>query len=130
MRFEKIAATIVLSILLAGCNRVQPIMNIEESPVVYDLTAKQVKLAILTAAQNKGWIVKDLSSNKLKAEVFVRSHYAVVHIPYNAKFYSIIYSNSSNLLHNGSNIHRNYNKWIILFNENIQQQLAVINAAK
>ncbi|MDG3087526.1 hypothetical protein P7F88_16235 [Vibrio hannami] len=129
MKFIKII-TLFLAFVLAGCNKVQPIMNIEDTPVAYELTQQEVKQAIVRAAESRKWIVKDVSSNELKAEVFVRTHHAVIKIPYNSTHYSLIYADSSNLLHEGDNIHRNYNKWITLLNESIRRELGIISNSK
>lgn len=46
-------------------------------------------------------------------------------IPYDTKFYSILYVKSENLDEDDGKIHRNYNRWINNLNVDIQRQLAV-----
>lgn len=126
----KLLGAALLALLLAGCGRVQPVMNVEDTPVAYNLQSKQVKSAILQAASNRGWVVEEVGANELNAKLHVRSHYAEVKIPYNDKFYSIIYLNSENLKADDGKIHRNYNRWVNNLNVDIKRQLSVIAAAQ
>jgi subtilisin family serine protease len=88
-----------------------------------ELSANQVRDAIVKAAHTKGWAVQDGSNGRLVATVYVRTHMAEVEIDYSPEAYSISYRNSDNLLYNGSNIHRNYNKWIQLLEIRINEEL-------
>lgn len=124
----KLISAVFLALLLAGCGRVQPVMNVEDTPVAYNLQSKQVKSAIMSAATNRGWVVEEVSPGELNAKLHVRSHYAEVKIPYNDKFYSILYLNSVNLKASDGKIHRNYNRWINNLNVDIKRQLSVIAA--
>ncbi|KJY81976.1 hypothetical protein TW81_16645 [Vibrio galatheae] len=126
----KLLGAIVLAFLLVGCGRVQPVMNVEDTPVTYNLQSKQVKMAIMQAASNRGWIVEEVSPNELNAKLHVRSHYAEIKIPFNDKFYSILYLNSENLRASDGTIHRNYNRWINNLNVDIKRQLAVTASAQ
>ncbi|MCZ4292907.1 hypothetical protein [Vibrio sinaloensis] len=121
----KLLGSLLLALLLVGCGRVQPVMNVEDTPVGYNLQSKQVKMAIMQAATNRGWIVEEVSPTELNAKIHVRDHYAEIKIPFSDKFYSIIYLNSENLKENGGKIHRNYNRWINNLNVDIKRQLAL-----
>ncbi|OED84854.1 hypothetical protein BCS93_04405 [Vibrio breoganii] len=121
----KIIAISIIMLVLVGCQRVQPIMNIENTPIAYSLKIEQVKSAILQAAISRGWTIEDKSASELTAKINVRSHYAEVKIPYNEKHYSIIYVDSSNLKAESGNIHRNYNRWVNNLNLDIQKQLSL-----
>lgn len=126
----KLLSSLLLTLLLVGCGRVQPVMNVEDTPVGYNLQSKEVKMAIMQAATNRGWTVEEVGPNELNAKIHVRSHYAEVKIPFNDKFYSIIYLNSENLKANGGKIHRNYNRWINNLNVDIKRQLTLTASAK
>ena len=124
----KLFSSLLLALLLVGCGRVQPVMNVEDTPVGYNLQSKQVKMAIMQAATNRGWIVEEVASGELNAKLHVRSHYAEVQIPFNSKFYSILYLNSDNLKAEDGKIHRNYNRWVNNLNVDIKRQLTLIAA--
>ncbi|EGA71656.1 hypothetical protein VISI1226_12756 [Vibrio sinaloensis DSM 21326] len=124
----KLLSSALLALLLVGCGRVQPVMNVEDTPVAYNLQSKQVKSAIMQAASNRGWVIEEISPNELNAKIHVRSHFAEVKIPYNEKFYSIIYLNSENLKASDGKIHRNYNRWINNLNVDIKRQLSLAAA--
>lgn len=121
----KLLSSLILALLLVGCGRVQPVMNVEDTPVTYNLQSKQVKMAIMQAATNRGWMVTEANPGELIAKLHVRSHYAEVKIPFNAKYYSILYLNSVNLKASDGKIHRNYNRWVNNLNVDIKRQLAL-----
>lgn len=126
-RIPRFAAWFVILLVAAGCARTQPIYNVSEAPVLassgQEVTDQQVKEAIISAAQSKGWIVEPLEGNRLLASLKIRSHKAVVDIDYSAEQYSVTYKSSVLLLHDGDVIHRNYNKWIKLLDERIRQNI-------
>ncbi|PJC85788.1 hypothetical protein CSW98_12065 [Vibrio sp. HA2012] len=130
MKLLKIITSFIFILILAGCNRIQPVMNIEDTPVAYELQKKEVKQAIIAAAEARKWMIKDVNKDEMTAEIYVRSHHAVIKIPYTAKYYSLIYVNSANLKYNSGNIHRNYNKWINTLNQDIKRELSRIAASK
>lgn len=124
----KLFISMLLTLLLVGCGRVQPVMNVEDTPVAYDLQNKQVKAAIVQSATNRGWTIEETSPGVLIAKINVRSHFAEVEIPYSNKYYSIIYLNSVNLKASDGKIHRNYNRWVNNLNVDIQRALALLGA--
>ncbi len=126
----KLVGAFLLTLVLVGCGRVQPVLNVEDTPVGVELTQEQVKDVIKRAATERGWIVTEKSANELSAKILVRSHSAEVSIPYNEKFYSIIYVTSSNLKATEGKIHRNYNRWVNNLNVDIQRDLSVIAASQ
>lgn len=127
LRF-KLFISLILTLFLVGCGRVQPVMNIEDTPVAYDLQSNQVKSAIVKSVQNRGWTLVKSSPDEIIAKITVRSHSAEIKIPYSNKFYSIIYMNSVNLHASDGNIHRNYNRWVNNLNIDIQRSLALASS--
>ncbi|GLT18737.1 lipoprotein [Vibrio zhanjiangensis] len=121
----KLYISVLLTFLLFGCSRLQPVLNVEDTPVAYDLQNKQVKAAIVQSATNRGWTIKEMSPNVLIAKLRVRSHMAEVKIPYTNKYYSIIYLNSENLKADDGKIHHNYNRWVNNLNVDIQRAIAL-----
>lgn len=124
MKAIKYTISILLVVLLAGCGRVQPILNVENTPVAYNLQSDEVKAAIVVAATNRGWVISNSTPTELTAKLMSRDHSAEIRIPYSDKYYSIIYVGSVNLKAGGGNIHRNYNRWVNNLNVDIQKQLA------
>ncbi|NOH98798.1 hypothetical protein [Vibrio sp. 99-70-13A1] len=128
MKSLKIVISLLFVLILAGCGRVQPVMNVEDTPVALNLQSKQVKTAIYDSATDRGWLVSEIKPGLLRAELYVRSHHAVIEIPYSDKFYSILYVESDNLKYSDGKIHRNYNRWINNLNVDIKRKLAVMAA--
>jgi hypothetical protein len=126
MRFHVTAATLVVAAALAGCTSA-PIMNVEDAPVVAasgkTLSAQEVRAAILRAGGSLGWQMRDEGPNKLVGTLVLRTHTAVVDIPYNSKTYSIKYRSSTNLNEKDGQIHKNYNGWIQNLTRAINAQL-------
>lgn len=111
---------------LSACGKGTPIKNMESQPVPSNVkTADQVKKAIRIAGVGLGWVISDDGPGKLKGTLNLRSHQAVISIPYSTKEYSLIYQSSSNLKHDPATntIHKNYNSWIQNLNNQIQVQL-------
>lgn len=124
----RIARTVVLLIAVlvsVGCARVQPVYNVPDTAVDVSNAngVEEIRTAILAGAQAKGWEVDELGPGHMVASVVVRHHTATVDIYYDNDSYSIQYRDSSYLLYDGSNIHRNYNKWIVLLDEQIRLNL-------
>ncbi len=123
-----IVAAIVLAAGLSGCaGRTAPIYIVENAKVVSgsgsELTRDQVRQAIVDAANYKTWRVKQAGDGHLVATVHVRRHMAQVDIRYSSSRYSIAYKDSDVLMHDGTSIHRNYNKWVMLLERQININL-------
>jgi hypothetical protein len=124
---KKISAILFLfaSVFMAGCAVSQPIKNIHHEAITQHLTQDQVQNAIIKAGQQKTWIMSVVQPGLIHGQVFVRQHQAYIDIHYTERDYSIDYAGSLELDDDGKgNIHRNYNKWIVLLNEAIQSELA------
>jgi hypothetical protein len=128
--FARFAASIAIvaaaTSAQAGCMRCDPILNVSNAPVAAgkDLTADQVKGAIVRAGVALGWTVREEAAGKLVANIALRKHTATLEIPYSAKEYSLVYKDSTNLDATGDGtIHKNYNGWVSNFNKGIAQQL-------
>ena len=140
--------TLVLAMLIAiaGCPAVQ-IVNVKDAPVKTlsgkDLTFQQVTKAIVLAGMGLKWEMVVAEPGHIVGTLNLRSHQAVVDIPYTTKTYSIIYKDSRNLLtysltpNNGRltgprsspeviGIHSNYNGWIENLDNAIRTQIIAI----
>ena len=111
----------------AGCFRCEPILNVTEAVVVAPagkpVSADQVRLSIVRAGSALGWQIKEEGPGKLVGTLILRSHTAVVEIPYSATSYSIRYKSSIDLKEGDGQIHKNYNGWIKNLNKGINAQL-------
>ena len=119
----KLITLSLLILVFTGCARTLPIHNVENQAINYDLSNDKIEKAILQAGIDKRWMMKVVEPGKIEAYVLVRSHRAEVNITYNEKTYSITYKDSQNLLYKDGKIHRNYNKWVILLDRQIQLNL-------
>ena len=123
------AAAIAAAILVGACTT-QPIYNVNDEPVTTPsgkhLTASQVRSAIVTAGSSLGWVIKDAGPGRLLGTLHLRTHTAVVEIPYSASRYSIVYKSSENLDEADGKIHRNYNGWVQNLDRAIRTEIARI----
>jgi len=121
------AMAIVLAIIVSGCGvRLQPVYNADQIPVpvaLQDSSSSTVANIIKTSAINRGWRVEDVSPNVVRATLDNRTHEAVIDIHYSKTSYSIDYVSSKDLLYNGTQIHRNYNRWVKTLENDINKNL-------
>ena len=128
-RLYSIATALLATLVLIGCTSV-PIMNVDNAAVPATsgkpLTKEQVRAAIIRAGGGLGWQMKDETPDMMVGTLVLRSHTAVVEIPYSATSFSIKYRSSINLDQNGGNIHKNYNGWIQNLHKGINTQLGLV----
>lgn len=128
-RLYSIVTALVAAFVLAACTTV-PIMNVDNAAVPTvsgkPLTKEQVRAAIIRAGGALGWQMKDEGPDKLVGTLVLRTHTAVVEIPYSSTNYSIKYRSSIDLNESGGNIHKNYNGWIQNLNRGINTQLGLV----
>jgi len=115
------------TVLFLGCGNTAPLLNYENSPVTTvsgkKAKAEQVKKAIILAGTQKGWQMKEVKPGLLEATIFRSNLMAKININYSPDSYSITYKDSSNFRYDGTNIHKRYNHWIRLLNDQIRSQL-------
>ena len=126
---SKFAGLVIAAAALGGCASQLPIMNVDAAATTNaagkTLTNDQVRAAIIRAGAALGWQMKDEGSNKVVGTLILRTHTAVVEIPYNTTSYSIKYRSSINLDEKGGTIHKNYNGWISNLTKGINTQLSL-----
>jgi hypothetical protein len=127
MRLLTTLAALIMVAAVAGCSSV-PIMNVSDAttnaPTGKALSREQVRSAIVRAGAVLGWRMVDENPNVLVGTLQLRTHTAVVEIPYSTSSYSIKYRSSVNLDERGGSIHKNYNGWIQNLTRDINAQLS------
>ncbi|MDH4078183.1 MAG: hypothetical protein OEU68_00040 [Nitrospira sp.] len=117
-------------LFLSGCRGGAPIYEVKSAPVPSpsgkELTLELVRKEIMAAGVAAGWQMTDAKPGELLATYNLRSHQAVVTIPYTTKNYSILYKNSSNLKYDAEDktIHKNYAGWIQRLDGAIRSRLS------
>lgn len=108
----------ILFVAVMGCRGGAQIFQVKDAPV-QTATGKQpsledVQKAIIAAGVGLNWQMVVAKPGEIIGTLNVRSHQAVVSIPYTTKNYSIIYKDSTNLKYNAEKqtIHENYSGWI------------------
>jgi hypothetical protein len=100
----------------AACSKCEPIRNVDNARVVAtagkSLSADQVRESIVRAGAALGWHITDAGPGMLSGTLVLRTHTAVIDIPYSTTSFSLVYKSSVNLDAADGQIHRNYNKWI------------------
>jgi hypothetical protein len=110
-------ACVVLAAVV-GCRGGGQIYQVKDAPI-QTATGKvpsieEVQKAIIAAGAGLGWQMAVAKPGEIIGTLNVRSHQAVVSIPYTVKSYSILYKDSSNLKYDADKqtIHENYSGWI------------------
>lgn len=144
MRPQALIAIALIVLSIAGCSRTAPIYNVYSAPMPdpsehlsemqakgatenvksRTLSAEQVRGAVMEAASDNGWIVMEDDPCRLILKLVVNRHRAFVSVDYSATTYSITYEDSVLLMHDGTNIHRNYNLWVKNLQDQIDRRLA------
>jgi hypothetical protein len=121
-------------IVLNGCARVRPIYNPSEirlgPPAGSALSLRDVANAVWTAGLRRGWRIAEVRPGELTGTLNLRSHVAVVSITHDTEKFNITYKDSTNLLHSGDMIHRNYNSWILNLERDILDEVAKISSMR
>ena len=118
---QMVSSIVVVCLVLAGmagCRGGGQIYTVQDGPV-QTATGKEpsmedVQKAIIQAGVALGWTMAVVKPGEIMGTLNVRSHQAVVTIPYTTKTYSILYKDSNNLKYNSDKqtIHENYTGWI------------------
>jgi len=124
-----LAATFA-ALVLAACQTLLPVYNVNDAAVSTASgkhpTAGQVRSAIITAGTSLGWHVVDAGPGRLEGTLHLRTHTAVVDIPYSAARYSILYRSSEDLQAADGKIHKNYNGWVQNLDRAIRTEISRI----
>ena len=114
---EVAVACMVLAIVVA-CRSGGPLYQVTDAPIQTatgkEPSMEEVQKAIIQAGAGLGWNMSVVKPGEIMGTLNVRSHQAVVTIPYTSKSYSILYKDSNNLKYDADKqtIHENYTGWI------------------
>jgi len=127
--FMRSLSFVLVVVALMGCERSQPIYNVESNPVPSIAQKKGASekigsIIIKTALANK-WLVDKTRPGLLRCSLKFREHTAVVDITYTSSSYSIQHVSSENLLEEGGMIHRKYNQRIHQLQDAIDRELSM-----
>ena len=131
-RAIRLSAVFVTVILTAACGT-RPVVTYEnESLQIPDyVSMKQVELGIKQAAVKRGWLVERQGPGRLEATLKVKNKFVlIVYITHTTEKMSIRYKGSVNLKYDGTNIHRNANKWIGQLKNTIVKRTSKMTAWK
>ena len=130
MHYRQVLMTLGVLLLAVGCASTRPIVNVTDVPVVVSrgnqLSATQVRDAIMRAGGSLGWQMTATDPGLIAGRLNLRKHAAMIDVRYNAKTYSILYKDSSNLDYQNGQIHKNYHGWIENLDRSIRNELAAI----
>ncbi|BCJ09405.1 hypothetical protein PUR31_16135 [Pseudomonas mosselii] len=124
-RIHRLFAVLALALLVTGCTS-KPVYNAKEA-FSSDLgfSDDQMKRAIVTALNDRQWIIQSVRPGMVKAEITVRGrHHAEVDIPYSPTEFQVIYRSSWGLDYDDGKIHGNYNRWVNRLRDNILKELS------
>jgi len=111
--------TACLALVIAiGCRGGAQIYQVKDAPVQTasgkELSTDDVRKEIIAAGVAAGWQMAVSKPGEIIGTLNIRTHQAVVSIPYTSKKYSILYKDSTNLKYDekAQTIHENYASWI------------------
>lgn len=117
-----LAIVFVGILFIAGC-RSAPLYNVERSSfnLSEQKSMSEITEAIQRAGTRLGWQMNVERPGLMTGTLNLRSHQALVEIPYDTTGFSIAYRDSTNLDYDGTSIHKNYNSWI----QNLEREIRV-----
>lgn len=124
-QLHRIVALLAVALVLSGCTS-KPVYTAKES-FSSDLrfTNDQMSRAIVTALNDRQWVVQSVKPGLIKAAITVRGkHHAEVDIPYSPTSFEVDYRSSWGLDYKDGQIHGNYNRWVNRLRDNILKELS------
>lgn len=109
-------------VFLTACVTLVPITS-TTSAVPQGLALDNVKNSIVEGANERGYMLKEISDNEYEATLILRTHKLVLSITYDTTKYTIAYKSSVGLKATGKKIHSKYNNWTKNLDLSIQQAL-------
>lgn len=123
----RVAVILAGLMLLASC-RSAPLYNVERSSynVSEEHSLSEMTEAIQRAGTSLGWQMNVERPGLIVGTLNLRTHQAVVEIPFDTEGFAIRYKDSTDLDYDGTNIHRNYNSWIQNLEREIRAQASLV----
>jgi hypothetical protein len=112
-------ALVASAAVLGACNRNAPIVQETGADFIGRASLAQRADQIRAAGASLGWRMDSRGPGLMRGTLDLRSHQAVVDIPYDQQRFTIRYVTSSNLNYDGTSIHPNYNSWV----QNLQRAI-------
>ena len=124
---SRLVLVLALTALLASC-RSAPIYDVEQSTFN---TTEQHSLAEITEAVQQagtrlGWQMEVQRPGLITGTLNLRSHQAIVEIPYDTTGFAIRYQDSTDLNYDGTAIHKNYNSWVQNLEREIRTEVSAL----
>ena len=116
---------LVSLVFFSGCGKA--IYSVKKEVVPTKITVKQMKSAIISAANERGWTVKNVSDGVIHTTYYRGKYMAKLEVTYSASTYSINYLKSKNLKYDGQKIHGTYNKWVKNLENTIDRKLDILS---
>ncbi len=119
----------IMSVAIMGCRAGGQIYQVQDAPITtatgQQPSVEDVEKSIVQAGVGLGWQMAVAKPGEIIGTLNIRSHQAIVTIPYSTKNYSILYKDSKNLKYNAERqtIHVNYSSWIRNLDDAIRSQL-------
>jgi len=126
-----LAAFPVLAPAVQAGGRPIPMKEIIDAPVPWpggnEGKIEQVQRAVFAGLRSKGWTATLAAPGKAHAYIQKPDWRCEIDVTFNTKSYSITYSNSEHLDYNAEAhvIHRNFNRWLLLLQEQINLALSL-----
>ena len=128
--WSTVAISCLVLVVVMGCRGAGQIYQVKDAPI-QTATGKEpsmedVQKGIIAAGVGLGWQMQVAKPGEIIGTLNLRSHQAVVSIPYNTKHYSILYKDSNNLKYNAEKqtIHENYSSWVQRLDGAIRSRLS------
>lgn len=103
---------VVIGAMPTGCTRQALVYTATNIPFVGDAPESERSLQIRRAGVGLGWVMEDVAPGLIRGTLELRTHKALVEVPYDRQHFSINHASSQGLDFDGNAIHSNYNGWV------------------
>lgn len=111
----------------AACaGRMEPIYNVVDHAVpaaAQNLPLAEIERNIMVAGALRHWRFERINPGELRGTFSNSKHEAVIDVTFSPQTYSIHIDHTQNLLQEGDEVHRTYNRWVRNLERDIDDQL-------
>ncbi|MCR5537528.1 MAG: hypothetical protein K6F05_09035 [Succinivibrio sp.] len=107
---------------VTGCTTTKQITQ-ASSPVAPGTSVKEIRQAIVEAANIRGWSLQENGANSFLANHSRGQYSATVQIDYTSTNYVISYVSSTGFKHGNGKIDKHYNDWVINLDKEISSSI-------
>ena len=126
------ALLVVSALIMVSACRTRQVYNVQDHPIpaaTQRLPLDQIAQTIVEAGRLRHWRMEPAGPGQITGILDDHQREAVINITYSQQAYSITLAGSTNLHHEGDEVHKRYNRWVRQLESAIDDRLAMVGYA-